>query len=209
MARSKKNQLHPTQQKLLDLLKQNIDEPLSYRELMEELNLTSPNLVRHHILQLEEKGHLWRNPGNTRDYKILSEEKAARTIVYINRYGSGQCGPNGSVLDGDPVERIPLYSKMIPFPPEEAFALRAKGDSMMPRINPGDLLIARISQTADAGDLVVCVNQGQVLIKKYVPSIKSESAPILQSINSEKYPAFTVADDFRIEGIVKLILSTV
>ena len=48
--------LHENQKRLLDLLKSNIDEPLTMLELMEELGVASTSVVHHHILQLEKKG---------------------------------------------------------------------------------------------------------------------------------------------------------
>ena len=158
--------LHIIQQNLIDLLKKNIEDPLTVRELQESLNLSSTSLVHHHILQLEKKGYLKRNPANPKDYQILSDSPE-KQITYINLYGAAQCGPKGSILDGDPVDRVPISSKLISFPTSEAFMVRARGDSMCPRINERDIVIARKTKLANNGHLVVCVNNGEVLIKEY------------------------------------------
>jgi len=47
--------LHPAQQKILNLMKRQQEYPLSIRELQEELSISSPSVVHHHILQLERK----------------------------------------------------------------------------------------------------------------------------------------------------------
>lgn len=64
----KRDDLHPTQQKLLGLIGENLDTPLSQRELQDALGLSSVSIVQHHIKQLEKKGFFRRNPSNPRDY---------------------------------------------------------------------------------------------------------------------------------------------
>src|SRR3990167_6497351 len=134
--------LHSTQQDLLKLLQKNVEDPLSVRELQEHLGISSPSVVYHHIQQLEKKGYLRRNPINPKDYQILADSPDKK-ITYLNLYGLATCGPKGSILDDDPVDRIPISSKILGFPSSEAFMVKANGDSMLPKINDGDLVIAR------------------------------------------------------------------
>ncbi|MDD3647620.1 MAG: transcriptional repressor LexA [Candidatus Dojkabacteria bacterium] len=195
--------LHPTQQKLLDLLKNNIEDPLTVRELQDELDISSTSVVAHHITQLEKKGYLKRNPNNPKDYQILSDSPE-KLISYINLYGLAHCGPKGSVLDGDPEDRIPISSRLVPFPVSEAFMVKAKGDSMEPNIKNGDLIIVRKADSADSGSIVLCVNDGEAIIKKFQ---KETGRIILNSLNS-KYSPFLAADDFRIEGEVRGVISS-
>jgi repressor LexA len=193
--------LHEAQEKLIQILKNNIEEPLTIRELQEELKASSTSVVFHHINQLEKKGYLRRNPNNPKDYQILSDNPE-KSVAYLNLYGLAQCGPNGSILDGNPLDRIPLASRLLGFSMQDAFLVKAKGDSMEPKIHDSDLIIAKKTDVASNGDLVVCVNNGEALIKKY----QKESQPILVSLNS-KYSPFIAAEDFRIEGIVRGIFS--
>lgn len=195
------NNLHPAQQRLLKLLKDNMDDPLTIREMQEELGVSSTSLVHHHIQQLEKRGYLRRNPLNTQDYHILADAPD-RKITYLNMYGLAHCGPRGLVLDGNPVERVPIASRMLGFPSSEAFMVRAKGDSMSPKINDKDLVIARRANDAEDGSIVVCVNKGEALIKK----IQKGQQIILISLNP-KFPSFVASEDFRIEGVVRGIYS--
>lgn len=172
-------QLHITQKSLLELLKNNINDPLTIRELQDELEVSSPSVIYHHIQQLEKKGYLKRNPHNPKDYQILTEPE--KPIVYLNLYGMAQCGPNGSILDGSPVDRIPIASRLIKFSTEEAFLVEAKGDSMEPKIQEGDLVIAKRSNIANDGDTVVCVYNSMAIIKKFY---RKQGQIIL---NSENY----------------------
>src|SRR5580692_1617428 len=144
--------MHPAQEKLLAILKNNVGDPLTIRELQDILGVSSPSIVQHHIFQLEKKGFLRRNPSNPRDYQVLSDTPDKR-VTFLNLYGLAQCGPNGSVLDGDPIERIPISSKLLGFPSADAFMVKAKGKSMLPKIHPNDLVIARKSSNANNGDI--------------------------------------------------------
>lgn len=195
------NDLHKNQISLLKLLEQNIDNPLTIREIQFALDFSSPSVVAHHIQQLEKKGYLKRNPNNPKDYQIfLNPEKP---IVYLNQYGNAQCGPNGSILDGNPIDRIPIASKLLKFPAIEAFIVTAKGDSMEPRIHEGDLVITQKKKTAHNGEIIVCVYGEEVLIKKI---FQSDAHVTLVSINGEKYPPIIVNQYFKIEGIVRNII---
>lgn len=196
-----KKKLHPTQKKLLQLLKETIQDPLTIRQLQDELDLSSTSVVAHHISQLEKKGYLKRNPNDPRDYQVLSDSPE-KLITYLNLYGLAQCGPDGSILEGDPQERIPIASQLVTFPVKEAFMVEAKGDSMEPKIHEGDLVIARKKSLADSGKVVVCVNNGEAMIKKFQ---KENGEVILQSFNSD-YPPFIAGEDFRIEGEVRSII---
>ena len=93
---------------------------------------------------------------------------------------------------------------MISFPALEAFLVQAKGDSMGPRINDGDLVIARKTNAVDSGRVVVCVNDGEALIKRLQ---REPDRNILVSANP-KYPPFSASStDFRIVGEVKAVMS--
>jgi len=193
--------LHPTQEGLLNILKRTIDEPLTIQELTDELGISSKSVTYHHIEQLEKKGYLKRNPQNPRDYQLLKEPE--KPIVYINKYGLAQCGKGESMLDGSPVERIPIASKLIKFPAKDAFIVEAKGDSMEPEIHPGDLIIAKKQKTANNNEMVVCINNGSPMIKKF---FRGKGNIMLISINEDKHPPIIAENDFRIEGVVKNII---
>lgn len=194
--------LHPKQEKLIQILRENIDYPLTMLELKDELGVTSTSIVHHHVIQLEKKGYLKRNPSNPRDYQLLEDPE--KPITYINQYGLAECGPNGSILDGNPIDRIPIASKLLKFPVSEAFIVVAKGDSMEPEICQGDYVIAQKQTIASNGDIVVCVNDEKALIKIYS---KNRDTIILHSLNSNKHEPFIANnEDFRVEGVVRNII---
>ncbi len=196
--------LHPKQSELLELLKNNSDNPLTIKKLSEHIGIESPGVLYHHLRQLEKKGYIKRNPQNSKDYVVLDSPE--NTVVYIAKYGMAQCGPNGSILEDAPIEQIPIASSLLRFSALEAFIVQARGNSMEPKIKNGDIIIAKKQNTAEHGDIVVCVFKLEALIKK-ISIIQGNIS--LVSLNQEKYHPFMVTDenDFRIEGIVKNILN--
>ncbi|MCX6565128.1 MAG: peptidase S24 [Candidatus Aminicenantes bacterium] len=196
-------ELHPIQKKLLDILKNNIEDPLTIREIQGMLDASSTSVVAYHIAQLEKRGFLKKNPLNPKDYHIL-KDGPEKQIVYLNLYGLAHCGARGSILEGDPIDRIPLSARLISFPASEAFMVKAKGDSMEPLIHEGDLIIARKCNSAENGRIVVCINNGEALIKK----IKRESKNTILISENSKHPPFLASKKFRIEGEVRGIITS-
>lgn len=202
--KNKHSSLSEVQKKLLKLLDQNIQDPLTIREIQEALSFSSPGVVYHHIKQLEKKGFLRRNPSNPKDYQVLLEEPN-KQFAYINLYGMGQCGADGSILDGNPIDRIPIATNILGFNAREAFMLKARGDSMEPRIREGDIVVAKIANHAENGQMVVCVNDEKTLIKKLKKF--SNGLTLLESLNRDKHKDIEPSEDFRIEGIVRGVYS--
>lgn len=197
------NRLHAVQEKLLEILAKNSDEPLTVRELQEMVGVSSTSVVAHHMVQLEKKGYLKKNPYNSKDYQIL--KKPDKEIVYLNLYGLATCGPEGSILDGSPIDRVPISTKFLSFAASKAFMVKAKGDSMLPKISNGDFVIIEQVSKIENGQMVLCVNDEKILIKKIKQQNKKDKV-ILVSLNPEFEP-FLAADDFRVEGVVRGVIS--
>jgi len=190
--------LHDIQIKLLKILTDNQDTPLTIRELQEILSVSSTSLVHHHIKKLEEKGYLKRNPNNPRDYQILLDPELP--VTYVNMYGMAKCGPDGTMLSGNPIDKIPMYSKMLHFPADEAFMVKATGDSMEPKIHDGDIVIARKQNVANDGQIVICSLDSSVMIKRF----SANNNVILESLNNKYFPIMVDKDQqFVIEGVMK------
>ncbi len=87
--------------------------------------------------------------------------------------------------------------------PEEYFFLKVTGDSMAPRINEGDLALVHRQSSAESGDVVVAlINGDEGTIKKF---IRQGSTVILQPFNPAYAPVVLGSDeqeDFRIAGRV-------
>ncbi|MBQ9970915.1 MAG: HTH domain-containing protein [Elusimicrobiaceae bacterium] len=193
--------LHPKQTELLEILRTNISDPLTMEELAERLNVSGKSVVFHHIKQLEKKGYLKRNPANPRDYIILKDPE--RNVIYLKMYGMAKCGPEGTILDGTPTRIVPVDPSMIYFPACKGFMVEAKGDSMESLIAPHDWLIVEQSHQPQNKDVVVCVNNGEVMVKRFTQDGENV---ILQSENPSYNPIVADRDSFRVEGIVRSII---
>jgi len=190
------------QTNLLKILADHIHDPLSYRDIAESIGVKSPNTIAYHLRELEMKGLLKRNPSNPQDYQVLGEQEPG--VIRLNLYGLAHCGRTGSLLDGNPIDKVPVASRLIPFAVEKAFLVKAKGDSMETEIHDGDLVLARRQNHANNGQLVVCVNRGECLIKQY-----GKGRPNVLSSLNKNYLPIVVAEDFRIEGVVAGIVSRI
>jgi repressor LexA len=196
--------LHPKQEQILKLLKEYIYNPVSISELCGLTGISSKGVIHHHIVQLERKGYLKRNPSNPKDYIIIdSPEKA---ITRINSYGMAQCGPGGNLLDESPIRNIPLPSSLLRFKASDAFIVEARGLSMQPKIFEGDIVIAKIQDSAEHGDLIVCTLNMEVLIKKLFVS-KVEKYLYSLNPNQDAFPPIRIGknDSFKVVGVVKNI----
>lgn len=71
----------------------------------------------------------------------------------------------GSVAAGVPIEAQEDVVGSVFAEKPGLFALRVKGDSMSPRIMDGDLLLVSPQSTADDGDLVVAMIEGEATCK--------------------------------------------
>ena len=193
--------LHPKQTELLEILKSNISDPLTMEKLADRLNVSGKSVVFHHIKQLEKKGFLKRNPANPRDYMILKDPE--RNVVYLKMYGMAKCGPAGTILDGTPTRVVPVDPSMVYFPVGKGFMVEAKGDSMEHLISPKDWLIVETNHLPKNKDVVVCVNNGEVLVKRFNNDGKNV---ILQSENPAYAPIVADPATFHVEGIVRSII---
>lgn len=192
--------IHKTQERLLNILAENVNDPLTIRELKEVLNLSSTNLVYHHISQLENKGYLKRNPNNKADYQVLQNPEIP--ISFVNLYGLAKCGPNGNILDGKPIDRIPLPSRLLKFPIEEAFLVRAEGDSMEPNILENDLILAQKKSKGVSGELIICTLNECTIFKKL--RILESKDIMLESLNPIYEPIIiSNMDEISIQGTYK------
>ena len=200
--------LNDTQGKILDILEVNQENPLSMRQIADELGIGSTSTIHHHIKQLEKKGYLKRNLSNPRDYKIFREPQNA--VTHLPFYGLARCGPNGNPLQGDVKEYIPISTKLFSSDPDKTILLEAYGDSMEPSIHEGDYIVVDTSAKSGNGEMALCVllegnNVTEVLIKKVSAH---PNHYVLQSMN-DKYKDIEVdKTELNVVGQIKGVICT-
>ena len=111
----------------------------------------------------------------------------------------------GIVAAGLPIEPV-QQSELIDVPPSmlqggQNFALRVKGESMKDEgILPGDLIVVRKQETAQNGQTVVALVNGEATVKTY---FKKSGHIELHPANAAMQPIVVrSADEFHIEGVL-------
>ncbi|MEX0652437.1 MAG: S24 family peptidase [Candidatus Paceibacterota bacterium] len=194
-SRTEWDALHSTQKKLLDiLLERGEDEQYTYRQMAEDLGVSSHNTVMYHLDQLEQKGYIRRNSRS--GIEVMS--KPIKDIVYLNLYGIVGCSPTGFFNDDNVVEQIPFPAKKLGVN-SDSFLVEARNDSMEPKIHDGDLVLAdRVPPVS--GDIAVVVHGGEGKIKRIY---KEKGRVVLQSLNPKYAPQVVSPDKVKSVGVVR------
>lgn len=113
--------------------------------------------------------------------------------VYLQPASAG----TGQWLDDDVSEEMEVDDSV---PANAEFGVRLAGDSMSPRFADGQIVWARKAETAENGEIVLCVLNDQGYCKKLRYDV---DGVYLVSLNPA-YPPFPVQenDEFRIVGVV-------
>jgi repressor LexA len=150
--------------------------PPSVREIGEAVGLVSPSSVAYQLKELERKGYLRRDPNRPRAVDVrqasdvsTDEDDAARaarpTPAYVPMLGSIAAG--GPILAEQAIEDVfPLPRELVG--EGNLFVLHVKGDSMRDAaICDGDWVVVRQQPTANNGDIVAAMLDGEATVKTY------------------------------------------
>lgn len=155
------NTLNCMQDYIVSYQKENGVSP-SYRNIMHALDMSSLNLVQRYVLALEKLGRIQRTRlGNIELPKQLNLGK--RTIAPL--VGKVVCGQ--PVLSEQNIEGNFALPTDI-FGDGKLFLLYAFGNSMIEAgIEEGDLLVVRQQSSADNGEIVVALVDGENTLKRF------------------------------------------
>ena len=200
------NKLDDLQRRLIAFFKQNTNqEGLTLREIANEVWATHPQTVLNKLNQLVLKGYFIKDD---RWYRLIREEVWKRNddIIQLPIYGFAQCGNKGKeIIDEYSQEKIPVTIAFIGTSDiENCFFVRAKGNSMEPKIQDGDLVLIRQQPSYDESDFVFVVHNQLPKLKKI---IKQDNKLILESIN-RFFDKVEVSpyDETKVIGVVKKII---
>ncbi len=147
---------------------QELTESLGYspsvRELCERLKVASTCTVQKHLVALIKKGYLVKQGGKSRTLQIaIPGGGSRRGIVPVPLLGR--------VAAGQPMEAIENIEDYLPLSRElvgadKVFLLRVRGDSMIgDGIADGDLIVVRRQNSAEEGEIVVAIMDGEATVK--------------------------------------------
>jgi repressor LexA len=151
------------------------------------------------LLALEREGLIKRTPNISRGIQLVKPSPNG------DDDRGGDIPLLGTIAAGQPIEAI-LTHDTIAVPPYmqgrgRTFALRVRGDSMIEEnIQDGDFIIVASQQTAESGQVVVALIDGDATVKKFY---REPDFIRLQPANPQFKPLLIkTAERFRIQGVV-------
>ena len=171
--------LTPRQRKILDYIRETVEVrgyPPTVREIGEAVGLVSPSSVAYQINALEKKGYLRKDPNRPRAVDVrpgsqltVADEDAVRDA----RPAPAYVPVLGRIAAGGPILAEQAIEDVFPLPREivgegTLFLLSVKGDSMLDAaICDGDYVVVRQQSTANSGEIVAAMLDGEATVKTY------------------------------------------
>ena len=154
------NTLERVENYITEYQKKNGKSP-SYRQIMHGVGMSSLNLVQRYVLALENQGRIRRTRlGSIALPKRLDAGKNKITPLV----GDIACGQPSFAEEN--IEASYALPEAI-FGKGELFMLHTHGDSMIDAgIREGDLIVVRKQKTADDGQIVVALMDGEATLKR-------------------------------------------
>lgn len=187
---------------ILNCIKNNIKfkgYPPAIREICNELDIKSTSTVHSHIIKLENKGYIRRDPLKNRAIEIIDTEYDEN----LSKKATIDVPIVGKVTAGEPILAIENIEDTYPLPIElstkgNLFILNVQGESMIEAgILDGDKIIVRQQKNAENGDIVVALIDDSATVKRY---FRKSNYIELRPENSSMYPI--ISKDVEILGKV-------
>jgi repressor LexA len=170
------------QRRVLEVIHDSIERrgyPPSVREIGEAVGLSSASSVAHQLSVLQKKGWLRRDPNRPRALDVRLPGDVPRSAAVELAAGEA-AGPQptyvplvGRIAAGGPVLAEQAIEDVFPLPRElvgegTLFMLKVVGDSMVEAaICDGDWVVVRQQPTAENGEIVAAMIDGEATVKTY------------------------------------------
>ena len=179
------------------------DEPPTIAEIGRHFQISSSASVHGILSALERDGLIKRTPNISRGIEIIKQPSG-------DDDDRGEIPLLGTVAAGQPIEAI-LSHDTIPVPRDlqgrgRTFALRVRGDSMIEEnIQDGDIIIVSSQKTADNGQVVVALIDGNyATVKKFY---REPEFIRLEPANPQFKPIFIKTPErIQIQGVVTALI---
>jgi repressor LexA len=198
------------QRQILEVIDQSMQDrgyPPSVREIGEVVGLTSPSTVHTHLNTLQRLGYLRRDPAKPRAIEVrydpTTEAIVARTPVrHVPLVGDVAAG-TGVLAQQNVEEVMSLPADLVG--DGELFVLRVRGDSMIEAgILPGDMVVTRVQNSAENGDIVIVGIPGDEATVKYYST--SRGKIVLKPANARLSPMTFDPEEVHLYGRVVSVL---
>ena len=160
------------------------------REICAELHIKSTASAYYYLEKLTNEGLLSRSPNKNR--AVNFKKNSSINIPLI-----------GTVTAGQPIFAYENYEDYYSFPAgsfrgSELFMLNVQGSSMIDAgINEGDLIVLQHQDTADDGDIVVALVDGETTLKRFY---RKDGKIVLHPEN--KRMKDIVVDECAVQGVL-------
>ncbi|MDD2537103.1 MAG: S24 family peptidase [Candidatus Absconditabacteria bacterium] len=198
--------LDDIQKALILFFKKNTNEEgLTLREIAQEIGVKHPQTVLNKLNQLVLKGYFVKDE---KGYRLVRESITDKftDIVQLPIFGFAQCGNQGkAIIHEYSQEKMPVTMAFIGASDiTNCFFVRAKGNSMEPKIQDGDLVLIRQQDSYDENDYVFVIHNQLPKLKKI---IKQDGQFFLESVNRffDKVE-IDPYDETKVIGVVKKII---
>jgi repressor LexA len=154
--------LGETRQKVFEFMRERLlaGRPPTVREVQAALGFRAVQTARQHLERLVAEGRLEAERGKARGYRLPGEERPPFLVPLLGRVPAGPMDAAVEDLEG----YLPVDGQGSP---EDLFALRVKGQSMIGAgILPGDVVIVRRQPTARSGEIVVARIGDEATVKR-------------------------------------------
>jgi repressor LexA len=176
----RRTSLSPKQLAILEMIQHSVASrgyPPSMREIGDAVGLASLSSVTHQLKQLELSGYLRRDPKRPRALEVIISVPTSATIesdVPSIPVGDAAMVPLvGRIAAGVPITADQQIDEVFPLPRQlvgkgDLFMLKVVGESMIDAaICDGDWVVVRSQQTADNGDIVAAMLDGEATVKVF------------------------------------------
>lgn len=170
------------QQQVLDFIASYLDSfgsPPTLREISDHIGVKGTATAIVHLAALERKGYIQRRESSSRNI-ILASRSSTVSIPLIGRVRAGQPMPAHEDIEG----YYQIDKKWLR--DDGCFLLKVEGDSMIDaHILDGDLVLIRPQQTAENGQIVVAMIDGEATLKRFY---RNKDQIRLQPVNPTMQP---------------------
>ncbi len=202
----KKQLLDEIQRALIAFFKKNTNnESITLREIAASIWVNHPQTVLNKLNQLVLKWYFIKDESG---YHLIRESigDQRNDVIQLPIYWFAQCGNQGKkVIEEYTQERIPVTPTMLGIKdPSKCFFVRAKGNSMEPKIQDGDLVLIQQQDSYDQNEYVFVVHNDLPKLKKVV---KQNDKRYLESVN-RFFDKMEISkfDETKIVGVIKKVI---
>ncbi|KQO05336.1 LexA repressor [Agreia sp. Leaf244] len=155
--------------------------PPSMREIGDAVGLASLSSVTHQLNQLELSGYLRRDPNRPRAMEVLIDVPTPDSVTETSEQSESSAPMGdaalvplvGRIAAGIPITAEQQVEEVFPLPRQlvgsgDLFMLKVVGESMIDAaICDGDFVVVRSQQTAENGDIVAAMLDGEATVKVF------------------------------------------